>query len=159
MLRTAFALILVATPGLADITVTDARLVAAFPNARAAAIYATVESDAPDMLIGAHSDAPMTQIHETIDDGGVMKMQEAGELPIGPDASITFETGGLHVMVMGLTPDMLETSEIPITLIFRDAGEVTVDAPVTIRGEEDARSMMHGDAEHGHGDHGDGKTE
>ena len=64
--------------------------------------------------------------------------------------------GGLHVMVMGLTPDMLEAETFPLTLIFEKAGEIEVDLPVQIGIDADAETD---DDDATDMDHGDGDTE
>ena len=132
MLRLPIALLFLATPALAEVTITDARLVAAFPNAKAGALYLTLKSDAGDMMIGVHADDAMAMLHETVEDDGVMRMEHVGEIAVQADEPLVMEPGGLHVMMMGLTPEMLEAETVEVRLIFREQGEVPVEARVQI---------------------------
>jgi periplasmic copper chaperone A len=94
----------------------------------------TNNSDGPDRLVGASSPAAkMVEIHETIDDNGVMKMRavEGGfEIPAG--GKLELKPGGKHVMLMGLTAPLNEGGEVEVTLNFEKAGPVTVKAPVKV---------------------------
>ncbi len=95
----------------------------------------TNNSGAPDRLIGASSPAAkMVEIHETIDDNGVMKMRPvAGGFEVPAGGKLELKPGGKHVMLMGLTAPLTEGGEVEITLKFEKAGEVTVKAPVKIQ--------------------------
>ena len=162
MLRFAAALALLATPAVADVTVSDARLVAAFANAKAGALYLTLESDAGDMLIGVHTPDAMAMLHESVEEDGVMRMAAVEQVAVQAGEPLAMKPGGLHIMVMGITPEMLEADRLPISLIFKDAGEVAVEAHVHIGIDDDA-DHAHGADGHSHdhagGHHGEGATE
>jgi periplasmic copper chaperone A len=65
-----------------------------------------------------------------VEEGGVMKMRPAGSLEIPPGGEVRLEPGGLHVMLMQLQQPLEEGGQVPITLVFEKAGEITVSAPV-----------------------------
>lgn len=132
MLRQMLALLLLSTPALAEVRVEDARLVAAFPNAKAAALYLTIESDTPDVLIGVHTDEAMAMLHETLDDNGIMRMERVDQVAVQAGEPVEMSPGGLHVMVMGLTPQMLEAEAMSFKLILQDAGEIPLEAEIQI---------------------------
>jgi copper(I)-binding protein len=92
-------------------------------------------SGAADRLIRASSPAAkMVEIHETIDDNGVMKMRPvAGGFEIPAGGKLELKPGGKHIMLMGLTAPLTEGGEVEITLTFEKAGEVTVKAPVKLQ--------------------------
>jgi len=50
--------------------------------------------------------------------------------PLANGGRLTFEPGGLHVMLMGLTQDLVEGDTIQVTLIFEISGEFEFDVPV-----------------------------
>jgi copper(I)-binding protein len=95
----------------------------------------TNNSAAPDRLVGASSPtAKMVEIHETIDDNGVMKMRPVtGGFEIPAGGKLELKPGGKHVMLMGLTAPLTEGGEVEITLKFEKAGDVVVKAPVKMQ--------------------------
>jgi periplasmic copper chaperone A len=103
----------------------------------AGGVFMTIANngDAADRLVGAGSPAAkMVEIHETIDDNGVMKMRAvAGGFEIPAGGKLELKPGGKHVMLMGLTTPLMEGGEVEVTLTFENAGPVTVKAPVKIQ--------------------------
>lgn len=100
-----------------------------------AAIYMQISNagDAPDRLIAVSTEGfGVAELHQsTIDTNSVMRMApvEAIEIPAGGTARL--ETGGYHVMVIGV-PTMPQAGDtIPLTLTFARNGNVTV--PVEVR--------------------------
>lgn len=85
-----------------------------------------------DRLIAARSPvAPVTELHETIDDNGVMKMRPVpGGFEVPAGGRLELKPGGKHLMFVGLTTPLTAGSEIEITLVFEKAGEIAVKAPV-----------------------------
>jgi periplasmic copper chaperone A len=109
---------------------------------------------AADRLIGVSSDvAEKVELHTHREDAnGVMRMihvEEGFELPT--DGEIVMERGGHHVMFMGLTAPMVQGDVIDLTLVFAQAGEVTVQVPVDL--ERMPQAGAHG-GHAGHGGHG-----
>ena len=86
----------------------------------------------PDRLIAARSPvAPATELHETIDDNGVMKMRPApGGFEVPAQGRLELQPGSKHIMFVGLTTPLTDGSEVEITLVFEKAGEVTLKVPV-----------------------------
>jgi copper(I)-binding protein len=74
----------------------------------------------------------MNELHETEMVEGKMEMQpvEGQEVPIPAGTTVSFETGGLHVMVMGLTGDLQEGDEVDFTLTFSGDCVKEITAPV-----------------------------
>jgi len=89
------------------------------------------EGDGADHLIGATtSAAESAQLHQTTtSDDGLMGMTPVDDLEIPAGESVSFEPGGLHVMLMGV--DALEDGDtIEVDLEFQETGIVTVEAEV-----------------------------
>ena len=57
-------------------------------------------------------------------------MVPAGEITIGPGESVALEPGGLHAMLMMLQIPMIEGESFPLTLVFSDGVEMTVEVPI-----------------------------
>lgn len=118
-------------------------------GAKTGAAYLTLENkgSAPDRLVSAASPvAGKTQIHETTDEGGVMKMREvAGGIELAPEASVALKPGGYHIMFLDLKQKLEEGQHIPMTLTFAKAGsiEVKVHVEKTPEGSHDMTGMDH----------------
>lgn len=98
-------------------------------TARVGAGYMMITNSGPeaDTLLSVKADFPKVMLHKTEEQDGVARMlhMDAVEIPAG--ATVAFEPGGLHVMFMGLNGDPLERGEkIPATLVFENAGDVSV---------------------------------
>ena len=85
-----------------------------------------------DRLVAARSSAaPSTELHETIDDNGVMKMRPVpGGFEVPANGQLELKPGGKHLMFVNLTSPLTAGSEVAITLVFDKAGEITIKAPI-----------------------------
>jgi len=85
-----------------------------------------------DRLLSASSPAAQTvELHETVDDNGVMKMEprpDGWEIPAG--GTLELKPGGKHIMLIGLTAPLEAGKKIQITLNFEKAGAKTIEVPV-----------------------------
>ncbi len=103
-------------------------------GARAGAAYLSLDNtggEADSLVSAASSAAGKTQIHETTNDGGVMKMRRVeGGVAIAPGATVSFKPGGYHIMLLGLKQRLEEGQHIPLTLTFAKAGTVDVEVYV-----------------------------
>lgn len=83
------------------------------------------------------------ELHEMMMDGDVMRMQEVdgGEIVIPAGKAVSLQPGGLHVMCIGKSGELVAGSTVPVTLAFKNTGSMTMDAEIRMIGEEG----MHGD--------------
>lgn len=95
----------------------------------------TNSGDSADTLIEVKADFPRVEIHETVEEDGVAKMNYVGRIDIPAGETVMLKPGGLHVMFMGLSEPLTEGDKIPATLVFENAGEVEVTFNVEARGE------------------------
>jgi periplasmic copper chaperone A len=99
-----------------------------------AGAFFTVRNGGPiadRLTAAAFAGAEAVELHETVDEGGVMKMRphpEGWEVPAG--GQLELKPGGKHVMLIGLKEPLKPGTEIEITLTFEKAGVVRVKAPV-----------------------------
>jgi Uncharacterized protein conserved in bacteria len=94
------------------------------------------------------------ELHTHIVDGDVMRMvhvEEGFALPAGGE--VLLERGGKHLMFMGLDAQLQTGETVSATLVFEQAGEITVDIPVD-NDRMPAAMMDHGGMDHGDMDHG-----
>ncbi|MEC8654030.1 MAG: copper chaperone PCu(A)C [Pseudomonadota bacterium] len=106
-----------------------------------------------DRLIAAKAAiAQRVEIHSMEMDNGVMRMRAInGGLFIAAGESVTLAPGGLHIMLMGLTTDLVPNTKHEIILVFEKAGDVKLTG--TAKRPADIMMNMPGhDASH-HQDH------
>lgn len=97
------------------------------------AVYVTITNrgGAADAVVAASSDAATSvELHETRNEGGVMKMQPLAKLEIPAGGQIEMKPGGHHVMLLGLKRDLKPGDHVNVTLTFEKAGKLTVEAHV-----------------------------
>lgn len=98
------------------------------------AAYMLIENrgDEADRLIGGSTDvAKVVEIHEIVDNNGVMEMKPLADgLEIPAGETVTLQPGGYHVMLIGLTKDLTDGSTYELTLTFEHAGDVKLQVPV-----------------------------
>ncbi len=119
----------------------DAATPAAGTSPATAIVYMTIvnDGDADDLLLGGETTAAETiELHESIDDSGVLRMEPRPDgiaIPAGEET--VFDSGGLHVMLVGLTADLLPGGSYDLVLQFQHTGEVTVPVQIRFNAEPD----------------------
>jgi periplasmic copper chaperone A len=88
-----------------------------------------------DTLIGASTPAAArVEFHRTIIEAGMARMRPAGTLIVEPNATITAEPGGLHLMLVDLKAPLVAGTSVPLVLQFKSAGEITVQLKIEPQG-------------------------
>ncbi|MBR0655245.1 copper chaperone PCu(A)C [Plastoroseomonas arctica] len=96
---------------------------------------------AADRLLGASTPAARTvELHTMSREGEVMRMRPVTDIALPSGQTVTLAPGGLHIMLIGLTAPLAVGGEVPLTLRFERAGEVTVRLAVQAAG---ARQPAH----------------
>ena len=103
-------------------------------SAANAAFYMVIDNSGreDDTLTAASLDiCGRTELHlSTIDDDGVMSMQQVGQIDVEAGESVVLEPGGLHVMCIDRQLELNPGDRIPMTLSFANAGEIAVEAEI-----------------------------
>ena len=132
-----------------DIAVTGAYSRATLPQAKSAGGFMVITNSGsePDRLIGATTEnAQLSQVHEMRMDGDIMKMGEVeGGLEIPAGGSVTLESGGFHIMMMGLVQPLKVDECLALTLTFEKAGDLPVELNI---GGTDADAAAEGHEGH-----------
>jgi copper(I)-binding protein len=130
-------LLALATTALADsagpIHIADAKARPTAPGAETAAVYLVLMNHgAVDDSLTAISTpvADKAELHRTVDNGGMSEMDAVPDFTIKANGGVSFEPGGLHIMLMGLKQQLKIGDSFPLTLTFAKAGAVTVTASV-----------------------------
>lgn len=117
---------------------------ATLPNQPVAGLYLTISNtgEGEDVLEGVSAPfAARGEIHEMSMDGDTMLMRPLPDgLPVPAGATVTLSPGGVHLMFMGLIVPLTMGDTVEATLVFRDAGEVTVAFPVLSPGAKTAEA-------------------
>lgn len=120
--------------GSQDVVVEGAWSRATVGTSRPGAAYMTIlnTGDTPVTLTGLATPlAMMPELHKTQTNAeGVSSMAPAGDITIAAGDSVALEPGGLHAMLMRLKDPLTEGQTFPLTLLFDDESEVTVDVPI-----------------------------
>ena len=86
---------------------------------------------ADDRLVAARSPAAgVVEIHDHIDEAGVMKMRRVDGVKVSGGQSVVLKPGGYHLMLMDLKQPLKQGGKLPLTLVFEKAGEVAVEAMI-----------------------------
>lgn len=82
-------------------------------------------------LVSASSPAcGMLMLHRSVGDGGVERMTMVKDVDVPAHGSVTFSPGGYHLMCMSPSAAMIPGHSVPVTLRFKDGGEVTAEFSV-----------------------------
>lgn len=103
------------------------------PQQRTGAAYLTIINRGlrEDRLLGASSPlARSVMLHETIRDGDILRMRPVKALNLPPGEPIVMRPGSRHLMLTGLRAPLEHGVSVPLTLIFKRAGRLTVQLTV-----------------------------
>ncbi len=128
----------------AGIAVTDGRFNLPAVAGNPGVVYFTIANSGEDQatirsvdMIGAGS----AKLHETSEWNGQMDMQELFTVPVMAGETVSFESGGKHVMVYDVDPSLAAGGETEVTLTF--AGGDKISFPVKILAAGDDGTMDH----------------
>jgi periplasmic copper chaperone A len=94
-------------------------------------------TDVDDTFVGVSTDvAEAAELHLSEVQNDVMTMTHQKGIEIRAGDEIVLETGGYHIMLIGLKQDLNIGDEITITLHFENYPDVTVAVPVNESGGE-----------------------
>lgn len=105
----------------------------ASPTVLTTAAYMTLKngSDGDDILVGADfPGAAMTELHTTVEENGVMRMEEVDGIDVPAGEIVQLSPSGNHIMLMGLESALNEGDSVDLLLTFEQAGEIAVTLPV-----------------------------
>lgn len=103
------------------------------PSAEVTAAFVTLrnDTDQPDTLLAATSDAAVTtELHVMSETDGQMTMRKADFLVVPAHGELELMPGGTHIMLIGLTRPLSTETPIRIDLRFSREGLVPLIAPV-----------------------------
>lgn len=117
-----------------DLTIDHPHIPQPSRSAKAAGGYMSITNagTTPDRLIGVEATfAAKASLHESrVDASGMGSMEPVAGVDIPPGATVSLESGGLHVMFLGLAGPLEEGERHKATLVFEKAGRVEVEFAV-----------------------------
>ncbi|GGK48444.1 hypothetical protein SAMN04490189_5782 [Pseudomonas koreensis] len=120
----------------AQTKVDDAWVRATVPTQMASGAFMTVTADSDSKLLSVASPvAKDVQIHEMSMKNDVMSMGPVKSVDLPAGKAVKFDPNGYHVMLMGLTGQLKEGENVPLTLTVENAkGEKeTVEVKAQVR--------------------------
>ena len=143
----AFALALVASPALAQVSIDQPWMRATPPGAKVAGGFMTVTNKgaSPDRLIAAASPvAERVELHVHVHEAGMMKMKHVAGFDIPANGQFVLKPGGAHLMFVDIKRPIKQGETIPVRLKFEKAGELKVEYPVAGLGAMGPAGAAHG---------------
>jgi copper(I)-binding protein len=84
-----------------------------------------------ERLIGAQTDvADTVEVHQTVMEGDVMRMQRVEYVEIGAGAEVLLKPGDYHIMLIGMRQDLAVGDRFAVTLLFENSDPQTVEVEV-----------------------------
>jgi copper(I)-binding protein len=121
------------------------------PNAKMLAGYFTIMNHSGDSteIVGASSDKfEKVEIHKTVQEGGVAKMIAQPSVEVGKHATVKFQPGGLHLMLMNPKGPLKAGDKVEISLKLKKGSDLKMTAVVKKGGAMQEHSHEHMDHEH-----------
>ncbi|WPN96129.1 copper chaperone PCu(A)C [Pseudomonas sp. MUP55] len=132
----------------AQVQVTDAWVRATVPGQPSSGAFMTVTADSDSQLLRVASPvAKDVQIHEMSMKDDVMRMGPVNAVALPAGKPVTLDPNGYHVMLMGLTGQIKEGDQVPLTLTVKDAKgtEQSIEVKAAARGVD---GMDHSHMDH-----------
>ncbi|MFT7267472.1 MAG: copper(I)-binding protein [Porticoccus sp.] len=129
--------------GAGQLTVSDGYIRKIPPGQKVTAAFMILQNftDRACRVIGASTDiADRIEIHKNSYQNGIMSMRPVEWVELAPGKTVSFESGGYHLMLFGLKRELDEDEQHRVTLIFDRCPELSFDAKV--------RSIFHNKHHH-----------
>lgn len=124
-------------PGVA---VTDAMIrLPAVPGTPGAAYFTVSQgSGAPRKVVSIYVEGVgRAEMHETVTEGGISKMQQVKNVPLEAGKSVEFKPGGMHVMLFEVADTLKAGTNSELTVTLDSGDKVSVPARVeTLAGSD-----------------------
>ncbi len=113
---------------------------------QSSAAYLTIKNGGADSEKFVSAESPVakkTELHETRDENGVMKMRAVKDgVEIKPGSSLELKPGGYHIMLIDLKKPLEVGATVPITITLAKAGTLNLDVKVEKTAPGTAKAMQ-----------------
>lgn len=146
----------------AHVKVENAWARASVAGQQASGAFMRLTAQEPLKLVGVESPAAaVAEVHEMKMEGDVMRMRAIESLDLPKDVAVDLKPGGYHLMLQQLKSPLVKDTQVPVTLVFKDAkgaeSRLSLQVPVRMSapaGAAGAHSSMHTMPHMGHEGHG-----
>ena len=140
----------------AHVKVENAWARASVPGQQASGAFMRLTAEEPLKLVGVETTAAgVAEVHEMKMEGDVMRMRAIEALDLPQGVAVDLKPGGYHLMLQQLKGPLVKDTQVPITLVFKDAkGEQSrLSLQVPVRMVAPGAAAAKGHEGHGHGAH------
>lgn len=146
----------------AHVKVENAWARASVAGQQASGAFMRLTAQEPLKLVGVESPtAAVAEVHEMKMEGDVMRMRAIASLDLPKNVAVELKPGGYHLMLQQLKAPLVKDTQVPVTLVFKDAkgaeSRLSLQVPVRMSapaGAAGAHSSMHTMPHAGHEGHG-----
>lgn len=128
-----------------SLTITDARIFAPMKGTNATAGYGVLKNDSPravSVVVGTADGFKATELHETKEQDGKMKMSKVEIMTINSKQSFEMKPGGHHIMLFDPTREIKEGDKIAVQIIV-DGKKESYDFKVVPRVQKEEGHHHH----------------
>ena len=138
----------------APVKADKAWLRASVPGQQATGGFMVLTAQQPLQLVGVQTPAAaVAEVHEMKMEGDVMRMRAIDHLDLPAGVAVELKPGGYHLMLQQLKAPLAKDTQVPVTLLFKDAkgvsSQLQLQMPVrTAAGGGAEGGMHHGGHQH-----------
>ena len=111
-----------AHPDAAHVKVENAWARASVAGQQASGAFMRLIAQEPLKLVGVQTPAAgVAEVHEMKMEGDVMRMRAVESLDLPKGVAVDLKPGGYHLMLQQLKGPLVKDTQVPITLVFKDA--------------------------------------
>ena len=124
--------------GIAGLSITNARMALPAVSGNPAAVYFDAEYDGDRTITIRSADvagAARAEVHDTMEYGGEMVMNETSPVAMRNGDAVSFEPGGKHVMAFELDPNLAAGGTTEVTLIIAGGDKHSFEVPIQAAGD------------------------
>ena len=106
-------------------------LIVLFIAAILGGLWLAATTDKPQVVVAAQTSAARkAELHSHTMQDGMMVMRQLPQVEIPAGQTVTFQPGGLHIMLIGLNHALEDGQQIDLTLDFADGHKLELQVPV-----------------------------
>ena len=132
---------------LAEVSIEQGYFRASPPGVKHGAAFMTLHNSGttPVSLTRADTEAAnSTELHNHIEQDGVMRMRQVGTIEIPAKGSVNLQPGGYHIMLMGLKAPLIEGQKATLSLEFSSGQREQLLLPIQkIQTQQMPSTMTH----------------
>ncbi|WP_337842246.1 copper chaperone PCu(A)C [Rheinheimera sp.] len=117
----------------ASVQLSDVKVRELLPGRSMTAGYLTLENTGKEAVVLTGVTSPAfaeIELHEHVHQDGMMKMQQLQQVDVPAGGTVTFQPGGLHLMLFDAKTALKAGDKVPLTFSFSDGSTAQQQADV-----------------------------